>query len=147
MYKYIESIDTNKFSKITICDNDEIIFSRILQKIKKLKKIDVLDVEHMSRKVIKDGTELVNIEYFYTEISNQNVNKWYAIQNLIDKLAIEEDEIIAIGDNKNDEMMVKNSGLGIAMGNSYLSNKNIGNMIVSDNDKDGVAEAIEEIIK
>jgi len=145
MYKHIEELDTNKFSKITICDNHKIIFSRILQKIKKIKKIDVLEVEHMSRKVIKDGTETVNVEYFYSEISNQNVNKWYAIQSLIDKLNIKEDEIVAIGDNKNDEMMVKNSGLGVAMGKSFLSNENVGNFIVSENDKDGFAETIERI--
>lgn len=146
MYKYIENLDTNKFSKITICDNHEIIFSRILQKIKSIKKIDVLDVEHMSRKVIKEGTEEVNIEYFYTEISNQNVNKWYAIQNLIDQLNIEEEQVVAIGDNKNDEMMVINAGIGISMGKSYLSSKNITNHTVSDNDENGVAEAIESII-
>lgn len=147
MYKYIEGLDTNKFCKITICDDNEIIFSRILQKIKKVKKIDILDVEHMSRKVIKEGTELVSVEYFYTEISNQNVNKWYAIQNLIDKLNINEEEVIAIGDNKNDEMMVINAGMGVAMGKSYLSSKNIGNVFVDTNDENGFAEAIDKIIK
>lgn len=147
VYKYIEGLDTNKFSKITICDSNKIIFSRILQKIKKIKKIDVLDVEHMSRKVIKDGTDLASIEYFYTEISNQNVNKWYAIQNLIDKLEIKEEEVIAIGDNKNDEMMVKNAGLGVAMGKSFLSSKKIGNIVVGDNDANGFSEAIERTYK
>jgi len=146
MYEYIKKLDIEKFSKITICDSNKIIFSRILQKIKKIKKIDVLDIEHMSRKVIKDGTESVFIEYYYTEISNQNVNKWYAIQNLIDKLNIKEDEVIAIGDNKNDEMMVKNAGIGVAMGKSYLSSKNIGDIIVKTNDESGFAEAINKKI-
>ena len=146
MYKYIEELNTNKFSKITICDNNEIIFSRILQKIKKVKRIDILDVEHMSRKVIKDGSKTANIKYFYTEISNLNVNKWFAIQNLCDKLNIQEDEIVAIGDNKNDEMMVENAGLGVAMGKSFLSSEKIGNIVVGHNDEDGFAEAIEKII-
>jgi len=147
IYKYIEDLNTNKFSKVTICDSNQIIFSRILQKINKIKKIDILDVEHMSRKVIKDGSEIVNVEYFYTEISNQNVNKWYAIQNLSDKLGINEDEVVAIGDNKNDEMMIKNAGLGVAMGKSFLSSKKIGDVIVKDNDANGFAEAIEQVLK
>jgi len=146
MYKYIENIDTNKFSKITICDENKIIFSRILQKIKRVKKIDILDVEYMSRKIIKNGTETVNVEYFYTEISNQNVNKWYAIKKLIDKLGIKEEEVVAIGDNKNDEMMVKNAGIGVAMGKSFLSSKNIGDFTVGDNDESGFYEAIEKIL-
>jgi len=146
LYKYIEDLDTNKFLKITICDNNDIIFSRILQKIKTIKKIDVLDIEHMSRKVIKNGTEKVSVEYFYTEISNQNVNKWFAIENLIDKLGIKEEEVIAIGDNKNDEMMVKNAGVGVAMGNSFLSSENIGDIITLSNDEHGFAEAINKIL-
>ncbi|MBR6504358.1 MAG: HAD family phosphatase [Clostridia bacterium] len=146
MYKYIQNLDTKKFSKITICDSNKIIFERILQKIKKIKKIDILDLEYMSRKVIKNGTEKVSIEYFYTEISNQNVNKWYAIQSLIDKLEIDEDEIVAIGDNKNDEMMVNNASLGVAMGNSYLSSKKIGNVTVANNDESGFSEAIAVIL-
>ena len=36
--------------------------------------------------------------------------------------------------------------IGIAMGNSMLSANQIGNVIVKDNDHDGVAEAIDKYI-
>ena len=147
MYKYLENSNINKFSKVTVCDDNDIIFSRILKKIKTIKRIDVLDVAHLSRKYIENGTDIVPVEYYYSEISNQNVNKWFAILNLIDMLGIKEEEVIAIGDNKNDEMMVKNAGLGIAMGNSFLSSKNIGNIIVSNNDKNGFQEAISKALQ
>ena len=61
-----------------------------------IKKIDVLDVLHMSRKVIKQGTEEIPIEYYYTEISLENVDKWGAIEYLIQKLNIKKEEVIAI---------------------------------------------------
>ena len=50
----------------------------------------------MSRKVIKQGTEEINVEYYYTEISTTGADKWTAIQYLINKLKIEKDEVIAI---------------------------------------------------
>ena len=56
----------------------------IIRKLRALDTIDVLDVSHMSRKKIKDGTEDVQIEYFYTEITNKNVNKWTAIEYLLE---------------------------------------------------------------
>lgn len=50
----------------------------------------------MSRKVIKQGTEDVNIEYFYTEISLKEVDKWTAIEYLMNELNIKKEEVIAI---------------------------------------------------
>ena len=105
VYEYVENLEDNKFLKITICDDSEIIFSRIIEKFKKINNIDVLDVSHMSRKIIKDGTEEVPIEYYYTEITNKNVDKWTAIEYLIEKINIKKEEVIAIGDNINDKLM------------------------------------------
>ena len=53
---------------------------------------------------------------------------------------------MAIGDNANDIEMVENAGLGVAMGNSMLSVNGIGDIIVKDNNSDGVAEAINAYI-
>ena len=65
----------------------------------------------MSRKTIKDGTDDVQIEYFYTEITNKNVNKWSAIEYLLEKEHIMSEEVMAIGDNINDKEMIENAGL------------------------------------
>ena len=97
----------------------------------------------MSRKMIRHGTEEVPIEYFYTEISAKNVDKWNAIEVLQEKMQINTDEIVAIGDNMNDEIMIKNAGLGIAMGQSNPHIKEIADQIVAHNTEDGVAEALD----
>ena len=144
--EYIQNREDEDYLKITICDNDKVIFGSIIRKLRTIKDVDVLDVAHMSRKLIKDGTENVSIEYFYTEITNTNVDKWQAIENLIEKLNINKEEVIAIGDNINDAEMVKNAGLGIMMGNSAPYIKEMADIVVSDNDNDGVAEAIEKYI-
>lgn len=94
--EYIKNSENNKFLKITICDETKSIFNSVIRKLKTISDIDILDVSHMSKKVIKQGTEDINIEYFYTEISLKNVDKWTAIEYLISKINIKKEEVIAI---------------------------------------------------
>lgn len=146
VYKYIQQKDDISILKMTICDSDKIIFGGIVKTIKTIPKIDVLEIEHMSRKIIKDGTDEIPIEYYYTEIAKQNTNKWTAIEYLTKELNIKKEEIMAIGDNANDKEMVINAGLGVAMGDSMLSANQIGDICVSNNNENGVAEAINKYI-
>ena len=146
VYDYIESREKINILKMTICDNDKVIFGGIIRKLKMIPKIDVLEVEHMSRKMIKDGSKEIPIEYYYTEIANQNTDKWTAIEWLIKKIGIKPEEVMAIGDNANDRQMVENAGLGVAMGKSMLWANRIGDVFVTNNNEDGVAEAINEYV-
>ncbi len=146
MYKYIESSQVEKYLKITVCDDSQLIFNSILRKLKTISDVDVLDVSHMSRKIIKDGTERIQIEYFYTEITNRNVNKWEAIKYIIEKDGIAPEEVVGIGDNINDKEMIEYAGLGVAMGNSSPDVKAVAKIVVADNNSDGVAEAIKKYI-
>jgi len=140
MYSYIEQYDKDDLLKITICDSDKMIFNSIINKLKTINDIDILEIEHMSKKIIQHGTDEFEISYFYTEISNQNVNKWSAIEELMKILNITKEEVIAIGDNINDKEMIENAGVGIVTGNSSPSMKEIANDVVSTNDESGVAE-------
>ncbi|MGN1299392.1 MAG: Cof-type HAD-IIB family hydrolase [Candidatus Scatovivens sp.] len=144
--KYIEENDKQRFLKVTICEKNKLIFNSILRKINEIKDLDILEVEYMSRKKVKNGTDEIPIEYFYTEVTNENVNKWTALKYLMDKLNIKQKEVVAIGDNMNDKEMIENSGLGIAMGNSNSKMKEIADIVVKDNNSDGVCEAIQRYI-
>ena len=146
VYRYIDEINTMPLLKMTICDNNQVVFNSIIRKLREIKDIDVLDIEHMSRKVIKSGTKDVSIEYFYTEITNLDVNKWNALKVIMEKLDIKPEEVMAIGDNINDIEMVENAGIGVVMGNSALKAMKIGNSTYADNNSSGVAEAIEKYI-
>ena len=144
IYNYIVDRD-EKVVKITICDNNQVIFNSIMRKLKEIEEIEVLEVSHMSRKIIRQGSVEVPIEYFYTEISAQNVDKWNAIEFLKEKMQIKTEEIVAIGDNVNDKKMIENAGLGIAMGESTPVIKNVANQITGSNNEDGVAQALENL--
>lgn len=142
--EYIKKSENDKFLKMTICDENKSIFEAIIRKIKTISNISVLDVCHTTRKTIKQGTEDVNIQYYYTEISRKDVDKWNAIKYLLDRLDIKKEELIAIGDNINDKEMIINAGLGIAMGQSMPEIKQIADYITEDNDNEGVKKAIEK---
>ena len=144
LYEYIKNLENEKFLKITVCDETQSIFNAIIRKLRTVEDIDVLDVLHMSRKMIKQGTEDVPIEYYYTEISLKDVDKWNAIEYLANKMNISKDEIIAIGDNINDKEMIENAKVGIAMGQSTPVITEIADFVTTNNNEDGVAKALEK---
>ena len=144
IYEYVRKSENQNYLKVTICDNDKMIFDSIMRKLKNIKKVEILEVAHMSR--IKDGTQNVLLQYYYTEITNKNVDKWYALQDLVARLGIQENEIMAIGDNVNDKKMIENAGLGIAMGESAPYIKEVADEVTLDNDHDGVGVVIEKYV-
>lgn len=145
IYNYVQEKKPN-ILKIIICDENKIIFKNIMEKMKNVREVEILEVEHMSKKMIRIGTQEYPIEYFYTEVTNKNANKWDAIQFLIKKLNIMENEVICIGDNMNDLKMIKNAGLGIAMKNSAIEKQKIADYVTEDNNSNGVGNAIYKYI-
>lgn len=145
IYDYISQRE-EKILKITICDDNQTIFNSIMRKLKEINDIEILEVSHMSRKIIRQGTEEVPIEYFYTEISAKNVDKWNAIEQLAQELNIKNEEIIAIGDNINDKKMIQNAGMGIAMEGSTNEIIQIANYVTDNNSENGVAKALKKLI-
>jgi len=145
IYQYVEHRKPN-ILKIIVCDESKIIFNNIIERLKNVREVEVLNVEHMSRKIIRIGTEEHKIEYYYTEVTNKDANKWPAIKFLTEILDVKDEEIICIGDNMNDLEMIKNAGIGIVMKNSALEKLNIADFITEDNNSDGVGKAIYKYI-
>ena len=114
---------------------------------KEVKDIEILEISHMARKIIKQGTEEFPIAYYYTEISRENVDKWNAIEFLMEKLNIKKEEVMAIGDNANDKKMIENAGLGVAMKQSTDSVMKVANEITESNNEEGVAKILQKYYK
>ena len=146
IYGYIQKTDYIRFLKVTVCDQSQIVFNSIIKKLRTIPNIDVLDVSHMSKKIIKTGTEENLVEYCYTEITNQNVNKWSALEYIMKEMNISKEEVIAIGDNVNDKEMIESAGLGVAMGNATQVIKEIAQVEVATNNEDGVYEVFTKYV-
>lgn len=127
--------------KICVCDENKNIFKSIIKKIRDLEDLEILDIEHQSKKIIQNGSENIPVEYFFTEISEKNVDKWNALNYLIENLNIKKEEVIAIGDNVNDKQMIKNAGYGVAMKGSTPEISQFADLITDyTNDEEGVAK-------
>lgn len=144
VYDYFEQRE-EKILKIMICDEHKTVFNSIVRKLKELSEIEVVEVSHMSRKIIKQGTDEIALEYFYTEVSAKDVDKWNALEEIIGLMNISKEEVVTIGDNANDLKMITNAGLGVAMGESAPYVKQSADIIAPTNDEDGVAIILNKI--
>ena len=143
--KYVKEMQNEKVMKIFIADENKSVFNSIMRKFDNMEDLEILDVSHMSRKTISYGTDNVSIEYYYTEISLKDVDKWFALEYLINILNIKKEEVITIGDNTNDKKMIKEAGIGIIMKGSNPDVTSIADYITEDNNHEGVAKALHKL--
>jgi Cof subfamily protein (haloacid dehalogenase superfamily) len=80
------------------------------------------------------------------EVLPKNGGKANGVRTLIKDLGVAPENIMAIGDGENDIEMLKLAGLGVAMGNAAAEVKAAADEVVSSNNADGVAEAIEKFV-
>ncbi len=83
----------------------------------------------------------------YIDLTADGVNKGTALHELAKKQGLKPSEVAAIGDQAIDLKMLRYAGLPIAMSNAVPKLKEAAKWIAPSNDEDGVAWAIEEIIK
>lgn len=92
--------------------------------------------------------KILNKEYEYLSIIPYNTNKSSAIKILSNYLSIDQNDVMAIGDNLNDVDMVKNSGVGVAVANAYSELKDVAKYTTKNSAADGgFAEAVYKFIK
>lgn len=81
---------------------------------------------------------------FYLEIIPKTVSKGAAILHLAEKLGLQKEETMAIGDEENDRAMLEVVGSPVVMENGNPELKKIAKHITKSNDESGVAHAIRE---
>ena len=82
----------------------------------------------------------------YLEIVPIGVNKAKALAKLAITLGVELSQVAALGDGLNDVEMLREAGLGIAMGNAPEAVKSAADWITGTNDEDGVAQAVRRLV-
>ena len=80
------------------------------------------------------------------EILRHDANKWTAILHLARLWGIEPGAICAVGDDVNDIPMIKNAGLGVAMGHARLEVRGAADLVTGDHDEDGVAMLVDDVL-
>ncbi len=80
------------------------------------------------------------------DLTSLKCDKYNAIYKLAQANNIDNKNIMTIGDGENDLMMIKNAGLGIAMGNAVKIVKKNSNYVTDKVQKNGLAKAIWKFI-
>jgi Cof subfamily protein (haloacid dehalogenase superfamily) len=80
------------------------------------------------------------------EIFDPAVNKWEGVLHVARQHEISPEQIIAIGDDLNDVAMIKNAGLGVAMGNAKAEVLAVAKRVVGTNEQEGLAQFLEELV-
>lgn len=84
--------------------------------------------------------------YNYLEITRREANKASALEVLGRQLGVSLAEMVAIGDGENDAAMLREAGLGIAMGQAPPSVKEMADWVTESNDRNGIANAVERLV-
>lgn len=88
------------------------------------------------------GLTLAFSEASSLECTSPGVSKATGTAALASSLGITPSEVVAVGDAPNDLPALRAAGLAVAMGNASEEVKRTCDLVVADNDHDGVAEAI-----
>ena len=80
------------------------------------------------------------------EINSEETSKWNAIKVLCDKINIDINDVMTIGDSGNDYEMIKNSGIGVCMGNGFDEVKHVSKYVTKSICEEGFSYALKKFI-
>lgn len=89
--------------------------------------------------------QLADAEVTSLECSPAGVSKAEGLEKLCEHLGITLAEAVAVGDAPNDTAALKVAGCAVAMGNATPDIKELADLVVADNDHDGIVEAINKL--
>lgn len=100
------------------------------------------------KKYDKYKDTIINQEYEYLDIVPKNITKYNALKQLSNYLKINNQDVMAVGDNINDIEMIENVGVGVAIGGSYEEVTSKANYVTKNTVKTGgFAEAVYKFIE
>ncbi len=82
----------------------------------------------------------------YLEVLPPGANKTKGLEWLCRHFGFAPNQVLAFGDNANDLEMLQWAGRGVAMGNASSRVQAVADFVTADNDNDGIALVLEEII-
>ncbi len=83
---------------------------------------------------------------YYLDVTNRNANKGAVVDYLVRHLGVPAEEIATVGDQPNDVLMFRRSGLSIAMGNASDAVKAQAHAVTDSYNDEGFAKAMEHFI-
>lgn len=103
---------------------------------------DIINNINKMRDLVVTSSSASNIE-----INNINAQKGIALLEYAKEKSLKREEVAAIGENLNDESMIRNAGTGVAMGNAVPAIKELAQVETKTNNENGVAYILHKFIE
>lgn len=87
----------------------------------------------------------IDTDYFYGEITQAHVHKWYGLSALCAHFGISKDNLCAAGDQLNDVPMLSEAAHSFAMGNGNPEVRRYAKQVCGAHDADGILEIVDYI--
>ncbi|HDQ70874.1 MAG TPA: HAD family phosphatase [Chloroflexi bacterium] len=121
-------------------------YERLIKLIIVAEASDADRIEAETRGHFGHQVEVVRSHTMFVEVNPPGVTKGNALARLAAHLAVPQAQVMALGDQGNDETMVAWAGLGVAMGNASPAVKAVADWIAPPLAEDGAAVAIEHFV-
>ncbi|AKF41488.1 haloacid dehalogenase [Mycoplasmopsis canis] len=138
----INSVDETFMNNLVFDTNSKITQIALRNEI----NIAGLATDELKKELKNYDCEVYLTNSVYTDINGKNVSKFNALNKLVNELKLETKNIVAFGDSGNDVEMLKNSGIGVAMGNATVDAKEVAHIIIGDHNTGTIGEFIEKLI-
>lgn len=95
---------------------------------------------------LPESLTVVQTAAFYLEVIPKVINKGQGIRDICKVLELPTEAVIAFGDAANDIPMLREAGMGVAMGNAQEAVKAAADLVTLSNNEDGIAAALEQLL-
>ena len=100
-----------------------------------------VDLEQV-RRILRDKDVEVQTTGWAVHIMQKGMNKFRGVEKACELLGLSAKEIAAIGDSDNDEMMIRECGWGVAVGNAFEGTKRVATYVAKGADGTGIVEGL-----
>jgi hydroxymethylpyrimidine pyrophosphatase-like HAD family hydrolase len=104
------------------------------------------DVAKQVQDALGDSASAALSQPYYLDVTHKQANKGDVVEYLSKHLKIVPSEIATIGDQPNDVLMFRKSGMSIAMGNASKQVQQQASHVTDSSEDEGFAKAIERYI-
>ena len=149
--------DKNGYKVDYECKNNNMVCSEVgnlaeflnFAPIKILMSVQPEELPQVQKEIaafLPESPTVVQTAAFYLEVIPKVINKGQGIRDICKVLGLSTEEVISFGDAANDIPMLREAGMGVAMGNAAEPVKAAANMVTLSNNEDGIAAALEKLL-
>ncbi len=136
----------HRVSRLGIYPHEHTMRVGIVDESREIQRLRQLVDERFGDRVICQNLGLPVHGLEVLEVFDPAVNKWEGVLHVARRHGVEPHQIVAIGDDLNDIPMIRQAGLGVAMGNARPEVLAVAKRVIGSNRDEGLAAFLDELV-